>query len=187
MIKQRIPYWMYAMEELRCDLNAYSEMEALYQAGVPHAPLVKYAILFDRLLRFPITGGRTKNYDGLVGQIIFAQLHKSGTLRWVDNRLSFDWEEVDTAISELHTKVNELYRSGIEKSRIAFWKDAHTLVSELVAPHPASQWSSGIDFNLEPRKLVDEVLADEFPLNMFYESLTKKLAPTIERTKGITL
>ena len=187
MIKQRIPYWMYAMEELRCDLNAYSEMEALYQAGVPHAPLVKYAILFDRLLRFPMSGGRTKNYDGLVGQIIFAQLHKSGTLRWVDNRLSFDWELVDAAFAELHTKVNELYRSGIEKSRILFWKDAHTLVSDLVAPHPASHWAKGIDFNLEPRKLVDEVLADEFPLNMFYESLAKKLAPVIETTKGITL
>jgi len=187
MIKQRIPYWMYALEELRCDLNAYSEMEALYQAGVPHAPLVKYAILFDRLLRFPVTGGRSKNYDGLVGQIIFAQLHKCGTLRWVDNRLSIDWEEVDAAIAELHTKVNELYRSGIEKSRISFWKDAHTLVSDLVAPHPSSQWAAGIDFKLEPRNLVDEVLADEFPLNMFYESLTKKLAPIIESTKGITL
>ena len=187
MIKQRIPFWMYALEELRCDLNAYQEMAALYQAGIPHAPLVKYAILFDRLLRFPITGGRVKNYDGLAGQIIFAQLHKRGTLRWVDNRLSFDWEEVDAAMTELHSKVNDLYRSGIDKSRISFWKEAHNLVAELVAPHPASRWVSGLDYTLEPRKLVDEVLPDEFPMNMFYESLSKKLAPVIEANKGITL
>jgi hypothetical protein len=187
MIKQRIPYWMYALEELRCDLNAYNEMDGLYHAGIPHAPLVKYAILFDRLLRFPITGDRTKNYDGLVGQIIFAQLHQRGVLRWVDNRLSFDWDTVDSAMNDLHTKVNELYRSGIDKARIGFWKEAHTLVSGLVASHPASLWASGLDFTLEPRKLVDAVLPDEFPMNMFYESLAKKLAPVIEANKGITL
>jgi hypothetical protein len=30
------------------------------------------------------------------------------------------------------------------------------------------------------------VLDDEFPLSMFYEALNKKMAATIESTKGIT-
>jgi len=33
---------------------------------------------------------------------------------------------------------------------------------------------------------VDVVLPDEFPLNVFYDSLQRKLAPTIEATAGIT-
>jgi hypothetical protein len=37
-----------------------------------------------------------------------------------------------------------------------------------------------------PRKLVDDVLPDEFPLSMFYEALSKKLKNVIASTKGIT-
>ena len=33
---------------------------------------------------------------------------------------------------------------------------------------------------------VDAVLPDEFPLNVFYEALRKKLAGTIESTRGMT-
>ena len=58
MIKQRMPYFLYSLEELRCDLTAFRESVALEQQGVPHARLVQYAILFDRIFRFPITGSR---------------------------------------------------------------------------------------------------------------------------------
>ena len=34
MIKQRMPYWMYALEELRCDLATYRETLALDERGV---------------------------------------------------------------------------------------------------------------------------------------------------------
>ncbi len=37
-----------------------------------------------------------------------------------------------------------------------------------------------------PKGLTDAVLPDEFPLSMFYEALTKKLAPVVESTAGIT-
>jgi hypothetical protein len=187
MIKQRIPYWMYSLEEMRCDLNAYREMDGLAAAGIPHAPLVKYGILFDRLLRFPISGDRTKNYDGLVGQIFFAHLHRSGVLKWADNTLSIDWNRVDGAMDELAEQVNGLYRSGIDRSRVAFWLAAHELVSTLVPAHPSSKWSAGLDFQLPPRELVDAVLPDEFPLNVFYEALAKKLAPVIEAIRGARL
>jgi hypothetical protein len=73
MIKQRMPYWMYALEELRCDLTAYRETVALEADGVYLARFVRLAVLFDRLYRFPITGDRVRNYDGLGGQIIFTR------------------------------------------------------------------------------------------------------------------
>ena len=43
--------------------------------GFAFARYVQYAILFDRLFRFPITGPRVRNYDGLGGQLLFAFLH----------------------------------------------------------------------------------------------------------------
>ena len=62
--------------------------------GVAHARLVQYAIVLDRLFRFPITGDRVRNYDGLGGQLLFAYLHQHDVLRWTDNRLSIDWERL---------------------------------------------------------------------------------------------
>ena len=91
MIKQRMPFWMYALEELRCDLNAFRSAIALEAEGEPHARLVRFAIVFDRLFRFPITGNRVRNYDGLGGQLLFSYLHRSGVLHWTDNALSLDW------------------------------------------------------------------------------------------------
>ena len=75
MIKQRMPFWMYALEELRCDLTTFRETAKLEAQGVYLARFARMAILFDRLFRFPITGDRVRNYDGLGGQIIFAHLH----------------------------------------------------------------------------------------------------------------
>jgi hypothetical protein len=79
MIKQRMPFWLYSLEELRCDLNTFREATRL--TDQPHGKLVQYAILFDRLFRFPITGNRIRNYDGLGGQLLFAYLHKHHVLR----------------------------------------------------------------------------------------------------------
>ena len=56
MIRQRAPYWMYSLEELRCDLTAFGQAVELESEGVSFARYVQYAILLDRLLRFPITG-----------------------------------------------------------------------------------------------------------------------------------
>src|SRR5205085_6095403 len=56
MIRQRAPYWMYSLEELRCDLTAFTQAASLEADGVAFARYVQYAILLDRMLRFPITG-----------------------------------------------------------------------------------------------------------------------------------
>lgn len=187
MIKQRMPYWMYGLEELRCDLATFRETRRLQDRGVVLAPYVRLAILFDRLFRFPTTGERVRNYDGLAGQIIFAWLHKAGVVRWTDNTLVIDWAKVQDSMDALCDEVERLYRDGIDRSRLGHWLAAYEFVSSLVPPHPQSVWARGPqDLPMEPKEAVDAVLPDEFPLNVFYESLRKALAPAIDSAKGIT-
>ena len=189
MIKQRMPFWMYALEELRCDLSTFRETLVLEAGGDHLATYMRYAILFDRLFRFPITGGRVRNYDGLGGQIIFAHLHRDGALNWTDNRLSFDWDKVTSSVVSLCEQVESLYHDGINRSRLAQWIAAYEFVTGLVAPHPASVWAKGVEHlptDGELREMVNLILDDEFPLNVFYETLNRKLADVILSTKGIT-
>ncbi|MEV4169066.1 DUF6421 family protein [Nonomuraea sp. NPDC049709] len=186
MIKQRMPYWLYSLEELRCDLTAFGEAVKLAERGVPHARYVQHAILFDRLFRFPITGERVRNYDGLGGQLLFAYLHRNDIVRWTDNRLAIDWERVADGVADLRGEVEKLYRDSIDRSKLAHWLAAYELVSAYVAPHPASTWAKGIQALPEEQKAkVDAVLPDEFPLSMFYEALRRKLADVVESTKGL--
>ncbi len=189
MIKQRMPFWMYALEELRCDLSTFRETLVLEAEGDRLAKYIRYAILFDRLFRFPITGGRTRNYDGLGGQIMFAHLHKSGALHWRDNRLTFEWDMVIDSVIELSNQVDALYHEGINRSRLAQWIAAYEFVKGLVPPHPASNWAKGADqlpTGGELKEVVNLVLDDEFPLNVFYETLNRKLSELVLSTKGIT-
>jgi hypothetical protein len=178
MIRQRLPYWMYALEELRVDPSAYVDSGRLAEEGFPFARYVRYAMLFDRILRFPITGNRMRNYDGLGGQLLFGYLHKNEVVRWTDNRLIVDWERVDDAVAELRERIEVLYRQGIDLSKVSYWVAAHDLVSEFVRPNIGSRWqkeSREYSDESDPRAWVDRVLNDEFPLSMFYESLKKKL------------
>ncbi|HEX4814684.1 MAG TPA: DUF6421 family protein [Nonomuraea sp.] len=186
MIKQRMPYWLYSLEELRCDLTAFGEAVELERQGVPYARYVQHAILFDRLFRFPISGERVRNYDGLGGQLLFAYLHRNDVLRWTDNRLSIDWERVAGGVADLRGEVEKLYRDSIDRSKLAHWLAAHELVGAYVAPHPASVWAKGVEALPEEQKAkVDAVLPDEFPLSMFYEALRRKLIDVVESTKGL--
>ncbi|WP_302893371.1 DUF6421 family protein [Actinomadura luzonensis] len=186
MIKQRMPYWLYSLEELRCDLTAFGEAVELERQGVPHARYVQHAILFDRLFRFPISGARVRNYDGLGGQLLFAYLHRNDIVRWTDNRLSIDWDRVADGVADLRGEVEKLYRDSIDRSKLAHWLAAYELVTAYVAPHPASVWAKGVAALPEEQKAkVDAVLPDEFPLSMFYEALRRKLTDVVESTEGI--
>lgn len=189
MIKQRMPFWMYALEELRCDLTTFRETIVLDAEGENLAKYIRYAILFDRLFRFPITGGRVRNYDGLGGQIMFAHLHQSGVLHWRDNRLTIEWDKVIDSVIELSDKVDALYHDGINRSRLAQWIAVYEFVKGLVPPHPASNWAKGTDqlpTGGELKEVVNLVLDDEFPLNVFYETLHRNLSDLVLSTKGIT-
>ncbi len=189
MIKQRAPFWMYGLEELRCDLTTFKEAVRLEAEGYPQGRDVQYAVLFDRLFRFPVTGDRVRNYDGLGGQLLFAYLHQHDAVRWTDNTLHIDWALATEVTQRLCADIERLYRESIDRPKLNHWFAAYELVSRYLSPHPGSRWAKGpdaLDVSLPPRKLVDDVLPDEFPLSMFYEALAKKLRDVIASTKGIT-
>ena len=189
MIKQRMPFWMYSLEELRCDVTTYRETLTLDTDGHHLGRYIRYAIVLDRLFRFTITGGRTRNYDGLAGQIIFAWLHRDDVLRWTNNTLTIDWRRLDDSMVALCEAVELLYRTGIDRPKVGQWLATHAFIADLVPPHPASTWAKGataLPMDSEPRALVDAVLDDEFPLNVFFEALSKKVGPVIDATRGIT-
>ena len=148
---------------------------------------VQYAILFDRLFRFPITGNRVRNYDGLGGQLLFAFLHREGYLHWTDNRLTIDWVNVAEGVERLRALVHDLYHSGIDRSKLSQWIAAHDLVAAYVQPAETSVWAAerrDLPEVEEPKQLVDLVKDDEFPLSLFYTQLKPKLEHALERPRG---
>jgi hypothetical protein len=201
MIKQRMPYFLYSLEELRCDLTAFRECVAIERrlsAASPlsetdaevleHAGLVQYAVIFDRIFRFAITGTRERNYDGLGGQLLFAWLHRRGVLHWTDTSLAFEWDRVADAVIGLADAIDRLYWESIDRPKVAHWLAAYELVRETVTPHPASRWARGLPDEILaglPKGYTDAVLDDEFPLSMFFEALEKKMRPVIASTAGI--
>lgn len=202
MIKQRMPFFLYSLEELRCDLTAFREcvaiqgrlsarddLSAAESEMLEHAKLVQYAVIFDRIFRFSITGSRVRNYDGLGGQLLFAWLHQRGVLHWTDTALAFDWDEVPAAVVALADAIDELYWRSIDRPKTAHWLAAYELVRGTLTPNPASVWARGLSDEVlagAPKGYTDAVLDDEFPLSMFFEALDKKMKPVIESTAGIT-
>lgn len=205
MIKQRMPFFLYSLEEMRCDLTAFREsvkiertLTARSEAGedltdseremLEHAPLVQYAVIFDRIFRFAITGSRVRNYDGLGGQLLFAWLHQRGVLHWTDTALAFEWEGVPDAVVALGDAIDDLYWRSIDRPKTAHWLAAYDLVRSVLTPHPASAWARGLSDEIlagAPKGYTDAVLDDEFPLSMFFEALDKKMKAVIESTVGI--
>ncbi len=205
MIKQRMPYFLYSLEELRCDLTAFREcvairarlqaaldggdsLDAIDAETLEHATLVQYAVVFDRIFRFAMTGSRVRNYDGLGGQLLFAWLHQRGVLHWTDTALSIEWDALPDAVVALGERIDELYWRSIDRPKVAHWLAAHDLVSATLTPHPASAWARGLPDDVlsgPPSGYTDRVLDDEFPLSMFYEALEKKMRPVIASTTGI--
>jgi hypothetical protein len=193
MIKQRMPFYLYGLEELRCDLTAFREAVSLLRTKKTdsvtrkHAQLVLYAVVFDRIFRFPLTGSRVRNYDSVAGQLLFAWLHQNGVLHWTDTQLSIDWEAMPDVVVQLSDRINELYWKSIDRPKIVHWLEAHKLLAEVLSPHPASHFLAGtLPLDGAPSEITDHVMDDEFPLSMFYEALGKKLGPTIQATTGIT-
>ena len=201
MIKQRMPYFLYSLEELRCDLTAFRECVRIEQRlsaadsrsdseaeMLDHARLVQYAVLFDRIFRFAITGTRVRNYDGLGGQLLFAWLHQRGVLHWTDTALALDWPEVPAAVVSLADAIDRLYWESIDRPKVAHWLAAYDLLRTVVTPHPASRWARGLPDDVlagPPSGYTDAILDDEFPLSMFFEALEKKMRPVIASTEGI--
>jgi hypothetical protein len=193
IIRQRMPFWQYALEELRCDLTAFRAALDLADRGVAQAAHVQLAILLDRGLRFPLSGTRVRNYDSLAGQLLFAHLHQSRVVRWTDNHLAVDWDALPGQVLALLERIEELYWRSIDRPKVAHWLASYALVAAVLTPHPASAWArhlagdlSALPLTGAPKEMVDAVLPDEFPLSMFFEALEKKLRPVVAGTVGIT-
>jgi hypothetical protein len=195
MIKQRMPFFLYSLEELRCDLTAFRECVKLAADDTvdaetrARAAQVLHAIVFDRIFRFPLTGDRVRNYDGAGGQLLFAWLHQHDVLHWTDTQLTIDWDELPGVVVALSDEINELYWKSIDRPKTAHWLAAYELVRATLTPNPASVWARGLPDEIlagVPKGYTDAVLDDEFPLSMFYEALSKKMGDVIESTRGIT-
>ncbi|MEY4532858.1 MAG: hypothetical protein RI926_627 [Actinomycetota bacterium] len=194
MIKQRMPFFLYGLEELRCDLTAFRECVKIERGGSAdpetrqHARLVQYAVVFDRIFRFSMTGTRVRNYDAVAAQLLFAWMHQHGVLHWTNNKLSIDWAGLPDVVVALGDAIDELYWRSIDRPKIAHWLAAYELVATTLTPHPASVWAKGADalpVSGELGELTNQLLDDEFPLSMFYEALQRKISPVIESTRGI--
>ncbi|GAA3876843.1 hypothetical protein GCM10022381_19230 [Leifsonia kafniensis] len=195
MIKQRMPFFLYSLEELRCDLTAFRESvkierdENASPEARKHAKLVQYGVIFDRIFRFSITGSRVRNYDGLGGQLLFAWMHQHHVLHWTDTKLDFDWDAVPDVVIALGAQIDELYWKSIDRPKKAHWLAAYDMIAETLTPNPASAWARGLPLEVlagPPKGYTDLVMDDEFPLSMFFEALDKKMKTVIESTKGIT-
>ena len=195
MIKQRMPFFLYSLEELRCDLTAFRESATIERSELAspearkHAKLVQYAVIFDRIFRFSITGSRVRNYDGLGGQLLFAWMHQHDVLHWTDTRLTFDWDGVPEVVIALGAQIDELYWRSIDRPKKSHWLAAYEMISKTLTPNPASAWARGLPLEVlagPPKGYTDQVMDDEFPLSMFFEALDKKMKPVVESTVGIT-
>ena len=179
MIRQRAPFWMYAIEELRVDVRAFGEAHRLAREGFPFARYVCWAIVLDRILRFPITGPRVRNYDALGGQILFGALHRCDAVLWRDNHLEIRWDALPGAMAALDAELHSLYKDGAECSRVALWLAAHGFVSRHVRPNVGSRWKPGaLPDESDPKAWLALALDDEFPLGNFHLMLQRRLGET---------
>ena len=177
MIRQRAPFWMYGLEELRVDLRAFGETAQLAESGFPFARYVTWAILLDRIFRFPLTGPRVRNYDALGGQLLFAYLHQKDVLVWNDNRLAIRWEALAEGVGGLREELRTLYKLGADCSKMRFWLAAHDLVSRYVPPNVGSRWqrdARAFPDESDPRAAIALVNDDEFPLGNFHLNLRRR-------------
>jgi hypothetical protein len=179
---------------MRCDLTAFRESVKIDRDSTAspeirrRAQLVQYAVIFDRIFRFSMTGSRVRNYDALAGQLLFAWMHQHRVLHWTNNKLSIDWAEVPDVVVALGDAIDELYWRSIDRPKISHWLAAYELVANTLTPHPASVWAKGADalpVTGAPGELTDQLLDDEFPHSMFFEALHRKMSPVIESTVGI--
>ncbi len=178
MIRQRAPFWMYGLEELRVDLRSYEEAARLAAEGFLFGRYVTWAIVLDRVFRFPITGPRVRNYDALGGQLLFAYLHQHDAVVWRDNRLAIRWDAVAAGIRGLREEITALYKFGADCSRLTFWITAHDLIARYVPPHVGSKWKAGareFDDEGEVKKWLALVQEDEFPLGTFHVNLQRRM------------
>jgi len=175
ILKQRNPYWIYALEELRVDLATYKATQTI-QSWL--SEFVRFAIVFDRLFRFPFTQQRNRDYDGLAGQIIFGYLYKNEIIQTKDRKLKVQWDQLDSAMCKLGDLVEELYKKGNAMPKDVYWDLCYDFVSVYSPPCIGSNWKSGLK-SANINDLLNNIEKDEFPLPVFLAGLKKDISDII--------
>ena len=190
MIKQRMPYFLYSLEELRCDLTAFREAVKLEQAGRCRTPgwcSTRSSSTASSGSRSPATGSATTT--GSAASCCSPGCTSTTCCTGPTTGCPSTGTQVTARVLELGRQIEELYWRSIDRPKIAHWLAAYDLVSATVTPHPASVWAQGkpaLPLDGPPKGLTDAVLPDEFPLSMFYEALNRKLSGVVATTAGIT-
>ena len=162
------------------DLATYGSAGELVRRGFPFARYVQYAILFDRILRFPITG-RPR------AQLRRPRRSAAVRLPAPARRAALDGQPAHHRLGAarrrrwrtLRGASRTLYAAGIDMSKVSYWAAAHDLVARVRAAQrrlAVAREARVVSDEAEPRAWIDRVLDDEFPLSTFYLSLQKKLA-----------
>jgi hypothetical protein len=177
--KGRRPYWMHALEELRCDLGSWIGASDLYKSSGDVIGLyVCWSVLFDRMIRYPITGARVKNYDALAGQVLTNALFDGRAMIWEDGVLSFDWDAVDLVMRRLKDEIDRFERAAVKSQSLQNWGHAYDLIAGYVSPSVSSKFKSsplGDCVFDKTRGNFATVLDDEFPLSDFHSMLKKQI------------
>ena len=134
MIRQRSPYWMYSLEELRCDLTAFGEAVKLERGGLRVRP--PRAVRDPLRPPVPLPAHRQPRPQlRRPRRPAPLRLPPPRGLRALDRQPAGDrvGRASPRASSELRERVQELYHSGIDRSKLGQWTAAHDLVAEYVA------------------------------------------------------
>ena len=141
MIRQRLPYWMYSLEELRVDLATFGSAGELARERLPlralravRDPLRPHPALSDHRQ----SGAQLRRARRPAAVRLPAPQRRRA--RGPTTGCSIDWERVEDSVAELRERVEELYRRGIDTSKVSYWIAAHDLVAEYVPPNVGSQW-----------------------------------------------
>ena len=206
MIKQRMPYFLYSLEELRCDLTAFRECVAIQkrlreraESGaaltpaeaetLEHARLVQYA----RDLRPDLPLRDHRHARAQLRRASAASCCSPGCTsaacctgptrrsRSTGMTCRRRWSP-----SAMRSTSSTGARSTGRRSRTGSRPTSSCAArSRRIRPR---RWARGLPDEIlagPPKGYTDEVLDDEFPLSMFFEALEKKMRPVIESTAGI--
>jgi hypothetical protein len=200
------PYWMYALEELKVDLTAYSKiMKSDKKNGLNC--VARYIIVLDRLFRFSISGEREKNYDALAGQLLLSFLQSENvsggntstgqdTKAGVEKnstKISLNWENIQQRILQFKKILDAHEIDGANLSLEEYWLKSYYLVASLLPPALTSNFPRTYSelLRLPDKKALsregirDRVKSDEFPLNQMlleYREAATRILPSLRKS-----
>ncbi len=147
MIKQRAPFWMYGLEELRCDLTAFKEAVKLEAEGVAAGPRrpVRGPLRPDvPLPASPATGCATTT--GSAASCSSPTCTSTTCCAGPTTRCSIDWERATEVTKQLCARdrgaLPRRHRPAQARPLVRRVRAGRRPTS---SPHPGSRWAKGPD------------------------------------------